>query len=112
MNLIEYTGSSHFKKRKSTANDIPLAVLLYCILSDNANHLEVNAQIDIDTLLEGERQIGRYMNLSYATLLELLQQLENANKLTLVNNFGNRYIHMGAINPRNVLVEYYQEIAR
>ena len=52
------------------------------------------------------------MNLSYATLLELLQKLENENKLKLVNNFGSRYIHITTHDCSQVLNEYYTENVR
>lgn len=107
LSLIQYVGSGTFAKRKPKAREIPLDVLHYCILADNAEHLAERSEIDLDTLLECDKQVGRYMNLSYSTLLELLQQLENAGKLTLVNNFGSRYIHLHDENPDDVLHEYY-----
>ena len=112
LNLIEYLGNSQYEKRKVKARDIPLDILLYCILEDNSDTLRENAQIDLDKLLQGEKQVGRYMNLSYSVLLELLQQLENRKKLTLVNNFGSRYIQLVDNNPSMVLTEYYAGIAR
>lgn len=110
--LVRYVGSGTFMKRKPKAREIPLDVLHYCILKDNAEHLAERSEIDLDTLLEGDKQVGHYMNLTYSTLLELLQQLENAGKLTLVNNFGNRYIHLHDNNPDAVLREYYRRDVR
>ena len=83
LKLIQYIGDGKYEMKRSSVKDIPLDVVLFCILSDNENHLKESQQIGIDTLLEGENQIGRYMNLSYSTVLELLQQLENTSKLTL-----------------------------
>lgn len=110
--LVQYVGSGTFEKRKPKAREIPLDVLHYCILKDNAEHLAERSEIDLDTLLECDQQVGCYMNLTYSTLIELLQQLENAGKLTLVNNFGNRYIHLHDNNPDEVLHEYYQRDVR
>ena len=46
-------------------------------------------------------QVGKYMNLSYTTLLELLQQIENRKWISIVNNFGSRYIEIKRSNrPR------------
>lgn len=87
-------------------------MLQYCILRDNAGHLATSVEIGVDTLLESPSQVGRYMNLSYSVLLELLQQLENAGKLVLVNNFGNRYIHLHDVDYRAVLRQHYQDEAR
>ena len=52
------------------------------------------------------------MNLSYSTLLELLQQLENAGKLKLVNNFGNRYIHLLDVDSVRILGECFERDVR
>ncbi len=110
LKLIEYSDSGHFDKRKNEIKDIPLEILLFCIISDNFEHLKSSTQIDFDTLLEGSYQAGKYMNLSYATLLELLQQLENAKKLVLVNNLGNRYVDISTFDLNDILDEYYQEL--
>lgn len=112
LKLITYIGNGHFQFRRTTAKDIPLEILLYCIISDNYVHLTENTQLEIDKLLDGENQVGKYMRLSYSTLLELLQQLENSKKLSLVNNFGNRYIQINVANPQQVLKEYYQRMER
>ena len=112
LSLIRYTGGGVFEKRKPKAKEIPLDILHYCILSDNADHFATNSEIDIDTLLESDKQVGRYMNLSYSTLLELLQQLENTRKLKLVNNFGSRYIHMQDMDAERILREYFERDVR
>lgn len=112
LRLIEYSGAGRFEKHKTRADNIPTNILLYCILSDNEAHLRNSFEVDIDILLEGDCQVGKYMNLSYATLLELLQKLENENKLKLINNFGSRYIHITTLDCDQVLNEYYTEIAR
>lgn len=112
LRLIEYSGGGQFKKHQTRVGDIPPDILLYCMLADNEDHLHNGCEVDIDVLLEGDRQIGRYMNLSYATLLELLQKLENEKKLKLINNFGSRYIHITSLDRDQVLNEYYTGIAR
>ena len=112
LKLVQYSGDGKYDIKRSVVKDIPSEIVYYCILSDNEEHLQNNHQISIDTLLEGVGQIGRYMCLSYSTLLELLQQLENAGKLTLVNNFGNRYIQLNTIDTDAVLAHYYQGITR
>ena len=86
--------------------------MLFCILSDNQDHLKESKQIGVDKLLEAAGQIGKYMNLSYASLLGILQQLENMSKLTLVNNFGNRYIQLKYVSAMDVISDYYQKIVR
>lgn len=112
LRLIECFGAGQFRKHQTKASDVPPDILLYCMLADHEDHLHNGFEVDIDVLLEGECQIGRYMNLSYATLLELLQKLENEKKLKLINNFGSRYIHIITRDRRQVLNEYYTEIVR
>ena len=112
LKLIQYEGDGHFEMRRSPAKEIPPEIVLFCIVSDNQDHLEESQQIGVDKLLEASGQIGKYMNLSYASLLEVLQQLENMSKLTLVNNFGNRYIQLKNVPAMNVISDYYQKIVR
>ena len=112
LRLVRYLGGGVFEKRKPKAKEIPLDIMHYCILADNAEHLQSSVEIDLDTLLESNNQVGKYMNLSYSTLLELLQQLENAGILKLINNFGNRYIHLLQTDAVQVLKDHYQKDAR
>lgn len=112
LKLIQYAGDGHFEMRRSPAKEIPPEIVLFCIVSDNQDHLEESQQIGVDKLLEATGQIGKYMNLSYASLLEILQQLENMSKLTLVNNFGNRYIQLKNVPAMDVISDYYQKIVR
>lgn len=109
LKLIRYCGSGKYELNKPNSKDIPIDILLYCIYMDNIDRLEQNRQIDIDTLLEGPGQVGRYMNLGYTTLLGLLQQLENEKEIMLVNNFGNRYIQIDPKVPLDILKSHYLE---
>lgn len=110
LKLLEYKGNGRFEKRKTPAKEIPLHILCACILMDNAEHLETNKQISIEHLLEDTNQVCKYMNLSYSTLLELLQRLENEHYLRLVNNFGNRYIEVNNIDVDELLIAHYRMI--
>lgn len=112
LKLIEYKGSGRFEWRRPHAKEIPLDIFFACILLDNQAHLQENRQIGIDWLLEGNNQVGKYMNLSYSTLLELLQQLENNRYIRLVNNFGNRYIEIHDYAATDVLETHYHTIGR
>ena len=108
LKLIQYIGDGRFEMKRTPAKEIPIEIALFCIISDNREHLQENQQISVDRLLEEPRQIGKYMSLSYASLLEILQQLENLSKLTLVNNFGNRYIQFNNNIPvMSIISEYY-----
>lgn len=112
LKLIEYKGKGVFEKRKIPVQEIPEDVFMYCVLVDNEEHLQDNRQISISLLLEGDRQVGKYMNLSFSSLLELLQRLENKGYLRLVNNFGNRYVEILELDAVKLLEEHYQRIGR
>ncbi len=107
--LITYLGKGAYEMRSIGAKEIPLDIVLYCIIKDNEKHREQQTQIDIEVLLDGKMQIGRYFNLTYTSLLEVLQQLENEKKLILVNNFGNRYIQLEPLKTSDLLDNYYCE---
>lgn len=110
LKLLEYKGGGYFARRKISSKEIPLDIFLLCIILDNIEHLERNRQISIDHLLEDENQVCKYMNAGYSTLIELLQQLENAGHLTLINNFGDRHIELGDVDAEALLSNYYQRI--
>lgn len=110
LRLIEFSGNDTYEKRRTLSKDVPVDIFNYAILADNAEHLLQNKQISIDHLLEDEYQVGKYMNLSYSVLLELLQQLENIKRITVVNNFGNRYIEVHETNFERILEDYYTNL--
>lgn len=107
LNLIKYVGTGHFERRKISSRDISPLIVLACILLDNQDHLTTNKQIDLNHLLDSKCQICHYMNLSYSSLLELLQMLENQKQLHLVNNFGNQYIEIENTDPIKIISDYY-----
>lgn len=108
LKLISYIGNGKYLQNNVSVHDVPLDILYYCILNDNRDTLANNSQLSIDHLLEDEGQIGRYMCLTYSILVEFLQRLENQNKITLINNFGNRLIQVNnCINANEILKEYY-----
>ena len=112
LGLISYVGKGVFEMPMISAKNIPVEIALYCILKDNQTHLKEQHQIDIDLLLDGRGQIGQYLSLNFSTLLELFQRMENMGYLTLVNNFGSRYIDLDPIDTRELLSKYYKEMAR
>lgn len=109
LKLLEYKGNGRFERLRTSAKTVSPYVFLACVLMDNAEHLVDNRQIGLDHLLEEQNQVCKYMNLTYSSLVELLQQLENERYLRLVNNFGNRYIELGDIDAQDLLQKYYRE---
>lgn len=93
LRLLSYNAGA-FERAKMSAKDIPTDILLYCIMMDNEETLQNKRQLSIDLLLEEPKQVGKYMNLTYAVLLELLLQLENQGYINVINNFGNRHIEI------------------
>ena len=107
LRLLEYHAGV-FERTKISAKDIPIDILLYCIMMDNAETLQSKRQLSIDLLLEESKQVGKYMNLTYAVLLELLLQLENQGYINVINNFGNRHIEIKTNNtPIELLNNHY-----
>ncbi len=104
LNLLTYISGGVFEKSKMTAKDIPIDILLYCIVMDNQEKLQNNRQVSIDSLLEETKQAGKYMNLTYAVLLELLQALENQGYIKVINNFGNRHIEITTNETATVIL--------
>ena len=103
LRLLEYNAGS-FERTKISAKDIPTDILLYCIMMDNEESLQNKRQISIDLMLEEPKQVGKYMNLTYAVLLELLLQLENQGYINVINNFGNRHIEITTNNTAVALL--------
>lgn len=93
LRLLAYNAGV-FERTKMFAKDIPTDILLYCIMMDNEDTLQNKRQLSIDLLLEEPKQVGKYMNLTYAVLLEMLLQLENQGYINVINNFGNRHIEI------------------
>lgn len=110
LRLIEYLGSDTYEKRRISSKDVPIDIFNYAILKDNVDHLKQSRQISIDHLLENENQVGKYMNLSYSVLLDLLQQLENIKRISVVNNFGNRYIEIHETDSERIIEDYYNSL--
>lgn len=108
LNLLTYEDGK-FYKHNPTSKDIPLEILLYCIIEDNKLLLNESKQIDLDLLLNGKTQIGSYLNLSYTVLLDLLQRLDNIGYINLINNFGNRYIEIFEKDSKKILETYFSK---
>ncbi len=108
LGLLKYTTGGIFVRERMSAKEIPADIVLYCIMMDNKESLQNNRQISIDRLLEHPMQIGKYMNLTYSVLLEILQILENQGYINVINNFGNRHIEIiTADEPETLLRKHY-----
>ena len=90
-----------------SSKEIPTELLIYFIAMDNKNESENHGQINIDRLLEEKCQVGRYFNMRYSRLVEMLLEAENKGYISLNNNFGNRYIEFLDRDYSKLLEKYY-----
>ena len=74
---------------------------------DNVESYKSKQQISIDKLIEEKNQVGKYFNIKYSKLIELLIEAENKQLIELNNNFGNRYIEFNGTDYEKLLDKYY-----
>lgn len=87
--------------------EIPIELLIYCIAMDNNNQNTCGSQMSIDALMEEKCQVGRYFNIRYSDLIDMLIEAENKGYIGLNNNFGNRYIEFIGYNYDSLLDKYF-----
>ena len=109
MHLLRVNDEKKFEKVPVTKAEMPLEILLYSIAYDNGNEETgwEQKQISIDQLMEDKLQIGKYYNMRYSKLIEMLMEAENKKMLILSNNFGNRHIEMTDYPYQDLLRQYY-----
>jgi hydrogenase maturation factor len=107
--MLQKVGKDKYQKRKISSKDIPSDVILYCILKDNEEQLNNNRQLSIDLLLDEKKQIGKYFNITYGVLIEMLQELENLDKIKIFNNYGNRHIEIYNNGATRLIQDYYRK---
>ncbi len=108
LHIMKYDGNQLIKNHL-TAKEIPLEILIYAIASDNKKESSSHGQVGIDTLMEGKCQVGRYFNVKYTDLIDLLIEAENKGYIALNNNFGNRLIEFNDTNYGLLLEKYYKK---
>lgn len=109
LHLLRINDEKKYEKVSITKADMPCEILIYSIAYDNGDELTgwEQKQISIDQLMEDKLQIGKYYNIRYSKLIEMLMEAENKNLLILSNNFGNRHIEMTDYPYQNLLRQYY-----
>ena len=109
LHLLKINDEKKIEKVPITKVDMPLEILLYSIAYDNGDEETgwEQKQISIDQLMEDKLQIGKYYNMRYSKLIEMLMEAENKKMLVLSNNFGNRHIEMTDYPYQNLLRQYY-----
>ena len=97
LHILKFDGKQLIKKHL-TEKEIPVEVLIYAIANDNKQESKNHGQVGIDTLMEGKCQVGRYFNIRYTDLIDMLIEAENKGYIALNNNFGNRLIEFNDTN--------------
>lgn len=108
LHILKYDGK-HLIKNHLTARELPVEVLVYSIADDNRKESINHGQVGIDTLLEGKRQVGRYFNIRYTDLIDMLIEAENKGYIALNNNFGNRLIEFNDTDYDALVKKYFSE---
>lgn len=109
LQLIKTNEKEGFEKNPIHYSEIPVEVLLYCIIMDNKEYLVTNNQISYDSIRFETNQVGCYFNLSDSSLMMILQMAENLGYIKLFNNFGSRYIEFIYRNALGYLEKYYEQ---
>ena len=107
LHLLKISDKKKLEKVPSTKAEMPLEILIYSIAMDNGESNWQQMQISIDHLMEDKRQVGKYFNIRYSKLIEMLMEAENKKMMILSNNFGNRHIELTDYPYRDLLRQYY-----
>ena len=107
LNLLNNKQKNKIEKSTLSKEDIPILILIYAIAMDNVESYKSKQQISIDKLIEEKNQVGKYFNIKYSKLIELLIEAENKQLIELNNNFGNRYIEFNGTDYEKLLDKYY-----
>jgi hypothetical protein len=109
LRIFQMKDKLTIEKRTLTEKDIPLEILVYSIVKDNLMDSREGKQINIDRLMEDKLQVGRYFNLKYSKLLDMLMDAENKKYIHLNNNFGNRFIEFIDYDYDGLIRKYYTD---
>ena len=108
LHILKFDGKQLIKKHL-TEKEIPVEVLIYAIANDNKQESKNHGQVGIDTLMEGKSQVGRYFNIRYTDLIDMLIEAENKGYIALNNNFGNRLIEFNDTDYDALIEKYFVE---
>lgn len=109
LHILKTNEDKKLEKIPLDKTEVPSEILIYSIAFDNGNEAEgwEQMQISIDQLMEEKCQVGKYYNLGYSKLIEMLMEAENRKLLILSNNFGNRHIEMIDYPYQDLIRQYY-----
>lgn len=107
LGVLSVGDDKRLVKKSMTSKDIPLELLIYFIAEDNPVESASQQQISVDKLVEEKKQVGKYLNIRYSRLLEMLLEAENKGYISLTNNFGNRFIEFLDVDYSSLINKYY-----
>lgn len=109
LRILQNKDKTVIEKRLLTEKEIPLELLIYAIAMDNLIDSRNGNQVNIDKLMEEKNQVGKYFNLKYSRLLDMLMKAENKRYINLNNNFGNRFIEFNGYDYKGLTKKYYTD---
>lgn len=112
LRILQSKGKNTFEKRTLPGKEIPVEILIYAIAMDNFDDSRNRNQVNIDRLMEDKCQVGKYFNMKYSNLLDLLIEAENKGYINLNNNFGNRFIEFKKYDYDSLINKYYTDKER
>lgn len=107
INALSFDKNVGLVKNHLSSREIPIELLIYILAADNKEASAEHKQISIDALMEDRGQAGRYFNIRYSDLIDMLLEAENKGYIGLNNNFGNRYIEFNGTDYGLLLKKYY-----
>lgn len=107
LGALTYEREKGLVKKHLSAKEIPVELLIYAIAMDNEDESKNKKQLGIDSLMENTNQVGKYFNMRYSELLDMLLVAENKGYIGLNNNFGNRYVEFNDTNYFDLQKKYY-----
>jgi hypothetical protein len=109
LEILRINDQKKYEKNQLSKHDVPLEILMYSIAMDNLEASENRKQVSIDTIMDEKLQIGKYFNMKYTKLIEMLIEAENRKYISLNNNFGNRFIEFTDMDYSKLLSKYYMD---
>ena len=107
INALTFDKDKGLIKKHLSNREIPTELLIYSIAMDNPSESSGNKQMNIDRLMEESGQVGKYFNMRYSDLLDMLLEAENKGYIGLNNNFGNRFIEFNDTKYCDLQKKYY-----
>ncbi len=107
LNALSMDKDKGLIKRHLSNREIAVELLIYIIAMDNEEESKAGKQVSVDMLMETKKQVGKYFNIRYSDLLDMLLVAENKGYIGLNNNFGNRYIEFNDTKYSDLQKKYY-----